>query len=95
MARKKGKGTELSVFKGREAKLNRAIFKILIQQGPQTIYNVHKQIIKTRSLKHTRYANVNMRVRALEESGFVKKRGLKEQRRASRHSYMMQPRKRT
>jgi hypothetical protein len=38
------KGTELSVFKGREAKLNRAIFQALALEGPQTIYDIHKRV---------------------------------------------------
>jgi len=75
MAREKG--IELSVFKGREAKLNRAILRITAQQGPQTVYDVHKQVTKTKGLGHTRYANVNLRVRALEETGYLRKSGLK------------------
>lgn len=77
MARKKSKCTELSVFKGREAKLNRAIFKTIIAKGPQTIYDIHKHVIKTQALNHTRYANVNLRVRALQEAGYLMKTGLK------------------
>ena len=72
MARKKSKGTELSVFKGREAKLNRAIFQTLALKGPQTIYDIHKRIKTYRGLKRTYYGNVNKRVRALEQTGYVK-----------------------
>lgn len=78
MVRKKGKGTELSVFKGREAKLNRAIFKTLIMKSPQTIYDITKTIKNQRGLGHTKYTNVSRRVRALEQSGFVDKAGVKE-----------------
>ena len=76
MARKKGKGTELSVFKGREAKLNHAIFQTLAIKGPQTIYGIHKEAKTQRGLKRTKYTNVNRRVRALQGLGFIQKAGL-------------------
>jgi len=72
MARKKGKGTELSVFKGREAKLNRAIFQTLTLKGPRTIYDMYKQIRRTKGFKRAHYGNLNKRVRALEKMGYVK-----------------------
>ena len=72
MARKKTKGTELSVFKGREAKLNRAIFQELSINGPQNIYNLHKNLRKIRGLKQVHYGNVNKRARALEQTGYLK-----------------------
>jgi hypothetical protein len=72
MARKKGKSTELSVFKGREAKLNRAIFQNLALKGPQTIYDLHKNMKLTRGLKQSHYANVNKRTRALEQRGYLR-----------------------
>ena len=78
MARLKGKGGRLSVFKGREAKLNRAIFHILALKGPQTIYDIHKEVKTRRRLRHVRYATVNKRVRALTESGYIKKIGVKK-----------------
>jgi len=78
VARLKGKGGRLQVFKGREAKLNRAIFHILALKGPQTIYDIHKEMKTPRKLKHVRYASVNKRVRALEEPGYVKKIGSKK-----------------
>ena len=74
MAQKKTKGIALCVFKGREAKLNRAIFRHLAEKGPQTIYEIHRNIKTEKTLKHTRYANVNLRVRQLDETGYVKKK---------------------
>jgi len=68
----------LSVFKGREAKLNYAVFHILALKGPQTIYDIHKEVKTRRRLRHVRYASVNKRVRALEESGYIKKIGVKK-----------------
>jgi DNA-binding Lrp family transcriptional regulator len=70
--REKGCG-RLSVFKGREARLNKAIFHILAQKGPQTIYDTHKELKNQKGLRYVRYASVNKRVRALEVSGYIKR----------------------
>ena len=78
MAKGKTKSGKISVFKGHEARLNRAIFHILALQGPLTIYDIHKEVKAQRGLRQTRYANVNKRVRALEESGYIKKIGIKK-----------------
>jgi hypothetical protein len=78
MARKKSKGTELSVFKGREAKLNRAIFQILFRQSPQIIYDITKAIQKQRGFRRTKYTNVSRRVKALEQQGYLEKAGSRE-----------------
>ena len=78
MAKGKRKRAELSVFKGREAKLNSAIFQILAHKGPQTIYDIHKIVKTRRRLRHVRYATVNKRVRTLQESGYIKKTGSKK-----------------
>ena len=73
----KPKNTRLSVFKGREAKLNRAIFQALALKGAQTIYDIHKQVRTFRGLKYTYYGNVNKRVRALQQQGYVKEANIK------------------
>lgn len=78
MARKKCKGIELSVFKGREAMLNRVIFQILGINGPQTVYDIHKQATKQRGLRNTRYASVNKRMKLLERPDYVNKVAEKE-----------------
>ncbi|MEM2129607.1 MAG: hypothetical protein QXZ70_03305 [Candidatus Bathyarchaeia archaeon] len=74
----KPKTTKLSVFKGREAKLNHAIFQTLAHKSPQTIYDIHKQIKTYRGYRRTKYANVNKRVKALEDSGYVIKVGTRK-----------------
>jgi hypothetical protein len=74
----KPKNTKLSVFKGREAKLNKVIFQILALKGPLTIYDMHKEIKTQRGLRYTRYASVNKRARFLEESGYIRKMGIKK-----------------
>ena len=68
----KPKHTYLSVFKGREAKLNRAIFQALALKGAQTIYDIHKHVRTFRGMKYTCYGNVNKRVRALQQLGYIK-----------------------
>jgi len=78
VAKDKEKSGRISVFKGREARLNRAIFHILAFKGPLTIYDIHKEVKAQRGLRQTRYANVNKRVRALEDSGYIKKIGIKK-----------------
>ena len=73
MAGKKSKGTALSVFKGKEAKLNRAIFQALSLHGPLKKYGIHKNLIKQRKPKKKHYGNVSKRVNALEQSGFLER----------------------
>ena len=77
MAKGKEKSGRLQVFKGREAKLNRAIFHILALKGPQTIYEISKEVKTKKGLKNTKYTNVNRRVRTLEESGYLEKAGIR------------------
>lgn len=72
MAPRENQRSELSVFKGREAMLNRAIFKILALKGPQSTNSLYKNVKKLRGFSSKHYGNVNKRVRALEELGYVK-----------------------
>lgn len=69
----KPKTARLSVFKGREARLNRAIFQTLALKGSQTIYGIHKEIRTYRGFKYTHYPSVLKRVKALEESRYLKR----------------------
>ena len=78
MEKGRRKSGRLQVFKGRKAKLNHAIFHILALKGPLTIYDVYKRVRTRRLLKRTRYATVNKRVRSLEESGYIKKIGIRK-----------------
>ena len=78
MAKGKEKSGRISVFKGHEARLNQAIFHILALKSPLTIYDIHKEAKAQKGLKHVRYASVNKRVRSLEESGYIKKIGIKK-----------------
>ena len=78
MAKGKKRGAKLSVFKGREAKLNMAVFHILALKGPLTAYDLHKEVKAQKSLKHTKYTNVLRRIKALEESGYIEKAGTRK-----------------
>jgi predicted transcriptional regulator len=68
----------ISVFKGREARLNFAVFQVLALKGPQTIYDIHKELKAQKALRYIRYATVNKRVRLLKESGYINKIGVKK-----------------
>jgi len=65
----------VSVFKGRDARLNKAIFWILAQQGPLTIYDIWRRLRAERDFTYIRYHTVNRRVRALEDHGYIEKSG--------------------
>ena len=75
MSRRKEKSGKLSVFKGREARLNKAIFHVLALKGPLTIYEVCKEVRAQKGLKQTKYTNVNRRIRILEQSGYLERAG--------------------
>jgi len=65
----------ISIFRGRDARLNKAIFWILAQQGSLTIYDIWRKLRAQRDFAYTQYNTVNRRVRALEEHGYVEKIG--------------------
>jgi hypothetical protein len=76
--RRKRKTGRISVFKGREARLNRVIFFILALKGPQTIYDMRREVRKQKHLAGTKYPVVNRRVRRLEESNYLEKAGTRK-----------------
>ena len=65
----------ITVFKGRDARLNKAIFWILAQQSPLTIYDLWRRLRTQRDFAYIPYNTVNRRVRALEEHGYIEKSG--------------------
>jgi len=69
---------KLSVFKGREAKLNRAVLLILAQEGPLNIRQVYKRVRTKKNLYHTRYRVVNRRIKSLEEKGYITQVSIKK-----------------
>ena len=78
MPQRKAKGTELSVFKGREARLNRAIFHVLSVAEPQAKWDIFKNVTRLRTLKRKRYAVVEVRIAALETQGYLVVSGERE-----------------
>ena len=91
MARKKCKGIKLSVFKGREARLSRAMFQVLAKEEPQTTRALRKRIIQIKGLKDTSYSTVNKRVRSLEQKGFIRKVVVKERLGGITNYYELRP----
>lgn len=73
MPQKKAKGTELSVFKGREARLNLALFESLSLIHPQTIKDLQRKISKKPKLHGVYYASLNKRTSQLEGTQYLKK----------------------
>ena len=63
----------LSVSKGREASLNRALIQALISKEPQTTNQLFTKIAQIEEFKDISYSTVNKRVRSLEQSGYIKK----------------------
>ncbi|MEM2889080.1 MAG: hypothetical protein QXR42_06335 [Candidatus Bathyarchaeia archaeon] len=61
----------LSVFKGREARLNRMVLLILGQEGQLSIRQVYKKARAFKGLGHVRYRVVNRRMKALEREGYI------------------------
>ena len=62
----------LSVFKGREAKLNRAILIILAWESGLSIRQVCRKVRTLKGLEHTRYRVVNRRMKALQQECYLK-----------------------
>ncbi len=61
----------LSVFKGREARLNRMILLFLCKECCLNIWQVYKRVRETRGFRHLRYHVINRRIRDLEQEGFI------------------------
>ena len=62
---------KLSVFKGREAKLNKAILFVLTNESPLSIRQVCKRVRSLRDLRYTKYRVVNRRMKALQREGYL------------------------
>ena len=75
MANIKHETVKLSVFKGKEAKLNRAIFQVLAQKSPQTAWEIFNQLTKQKHLLDLKYWVLIRRIKKLQESDFLMKVG--------------------
>jgi predicted transcriptional regulator len=89
--RRKLKTGRISVFKGREARLNRAIIRVLGGKEPQTTRQLRKKITQIRGLNHTSYSTVNKRVRSLERSGYLRKASVKQRPGGLTNYYELRP----
>jgi len=69
---------KLQVFKGREAKLNKAVFRILALKGPHAVYALLGEIKKQRGFTDTRYGVVRRRVEALEKQDYLMRVGFEK-----------------
>ena len=77
MTRTRGKCTELDVFSGREAKLNRVIFMILDSKNLLTSYDMYLEIRRIKGFRHVKRQSVDRRMKALCEKGWIIKYGVR------------------
>ena len=78
LSKRNSKAIKLSVFNGREAKLNSAIFYVLSQEAPLAVWNILGRIKDLPGLKRTKYAVISLRVKALETQGYLRRAGTRD-----------------
>jgi hypothetical protein len=61
----------ISVFKGREARLNRAIFRSLARKSPQTKWDIFREFKKQKGMSNLRYWVLIRRIEALHEQDYL------------------------
>jgi len=69
---------KLSLFKGREARLNKIILLILCRECRLNVWQVYKRVRENRGFRHFRYHVINRRIRDLEQEGFIEVTMVKE-----------------
>ncbi|MCW4006252.1 MAG: hypothetical protein NWF04_06640 [Candidatus Bathyarchaeota archaeon] len=78
MAGKRGKGTCLKVFSGREASLNFLIFLILYPDGKLLAsYDIFKEVRAIKGFRHKGKQNVDRRVKALYKQHWLETQGIR------------------
>ncbi len=75
MACKKDKDTELSVFRGKAAKLNRVILRVLERQSPLNAYDVWRSVKSCKGFKHENSKTVYRRIDALHKESWIRQKG--------------------
>ena len=75
MAWKKGKGTPLKVFSGKEKTLNRVILLALCSKKLLNKYDTFLEIRKIKGFRHKARATIYRRVEALEKEGWIDPKG--------------------
>jgi DNA-binding PadR family transcriptional regulator len=78
MAGKKGKGTKLKVFSGKEARLNCVILKVLEKKSPLIAYDVLLQLRAIKGCRHVDSKTVYRRIQALEKQGWIAQTGTRQ-----------------
>ena len=91
MQKDKDESFKLSIFKGREGKLNRAIINTFESEETKSTRQIYKKIIQKKELKNTNYSTVNKRIRNLEKNGFLKKTLTKKRSGGITNYYQLQP----
>ncbi len=71
ISRKAKKSTKISIFEGRGADKNLAIFRILVAVGPLSIGDIQRRLNRISGLEVTYYASLNKRIHALVRSGYI------------------------
>jgi hypothetical protein len=62
---------KISIFGGRGAVRNRAIFNILVAAGPLSIGDIQRRLNRINGLEVTYYASLNKRIHALVRGGYI------------------------
>jgi len=65
----------ISLFKGRKARLNHAIFQTLTHKSPQTAWDMFKQFKKLKDMSSLRYWVIIRKVKALQKQDYIMKVG--------------------
>ncbi len=79
LAKAGGRATKLNVFSGREARLNLLIFLILSPEGKLLAsYDIYREVHATRGFRRRGKQNVDRRVKALFQQGWLETEGTRE-----------------
>lgn len=76
MTREQSKGTDLPVFQGTKAKLNRAIFEVL-QVKKLASYDAYLEIRRMKGHRHYKYQVVDRRLKSLYDERWIFESGTK------------------
>jgi tRNA U38,U39,U40 pseudouridine synthase TruA len=77
MTREQSKGTDLPVFRGTKAKLNRAIFEVL-RVKTLASYDAYLEIRRMKGHRHYKYQVIDRRLKRLYEERWILKNGTKK-----------------
>ena len=75
MTPKSSKGTELSVFKGKQAKLSRVILQVLEWKSPLIAYDVWRKVKSCKGFRDVDSKTAYRRMEALQQEGLISEKG--------------------